>query len=139
MPRRRLFLRLLAGYIALSLIWMVAMFLDAVFVPGATLTESLIALAALVVVPGVLGVVFIWWAWTGWTLDPQPKAMVAVAWGVGGGVLWIIVGTLLLAAVQQATVGDVGNLVGLIPALTAPVGFVIGTLFGWMRVSAQRR
>jgi hypothetical protein len=28
---------------------------------------------------------------------------------------------------------EVGNLVGLIPALTAPIGFVIGAVIGWLR------
>ncbi len=139
MTRRRILPRIVAAYLALSFIWMVALFLDTVFVPGATLSESAIALTALVIVPGLLGVIFVWWAWTGWKLDPQPRAMVAVAWGVAVGVVWAVLGTLLLAAFQRISDGKVSNLVGLIPSLTAPVGFVIGAVVGWVRVTAQRR
>ncbi len=138
MTRRRIIPRLIAGYLALSFIWMVALFFDTVFVPGTTLAESMIALTALVIVPGVLGVVFVWWAWTGWRLDPQPRAMIAVAWGVAGGVVWTTLGTLLLALYQRVSVGEVGNLVGLIPSLTAPLGFVIGAVIGWGRATARR-
>jgi membrane protease YdiL (CAAX protease family) len=137
MTRRRILPRIVAGYLALSFIWMVALFLDTVFVPGATLAESAVAITALVIIPGTLGVVFVWWTWTGWKLDPQPRAMIAVAWGVAGGVVWTVLGTLLLALYQHFTLGEVGNLVGLIPSLTAPVGFVVGAVVGWVRATTR--
>ncbi len=91
------------------------------------------ASALLVAAPAVVGVTLAWWAWRGWAADPQPRWATAVRWGTAGGVLWMVVGTLITRLVWKAAYGDAGNLTGLIAGLTAPIGFLIGFGMGWSR------
>jgi hypothetical protein len=107
-------------------------------IDSATLGEGVLgtvfATALMVLAPIAVALALIWWAWRGWQLHPQPRWITAVRWGFAGGLIWAIAGTIGYAAwlswVQRT---EVGNLVGLIPALTAPIGFVIGAVIGWLR------
>jgi hypothetical protein len=101
---------------------------------GEGIFASLVAGAAMVVIPICVGGLLIWWAFRGWRLDPQPRWMTAMRGGLAGGVLWAIGGTLGYAAWLTWVEGvAVGNLVGLIPSMTAPVGFILGAIAGWWR------
>lgn len=91
------------------------------------------ALALLVAAPLLVGITLAWWAWRGWAADPQPRWATAVRWGTAGGVLWMVVGTLLTGLVWKVAYGETGNLVGLLAGLTAPIGFLIGFGMGWAR------
>ena len=136
MTERHLIARGIAVWAALALASFTLSFADAVFTPGAQSSESLLAGIALILVPATLSAIFAWWAWRGWALEPQPKWVVAARWGVFGGMMWAVTFTLVLAAWQVWVRGlEVGNLVGLPGFLTAPAGFVLGAIAGWVRAS----
>jgi hypothetical protein len=138
MSERHLVARGIAVWAAISLGGFAASLGSAVFTPGAQPSESLLAALALIIVPAALAVVFAWWAWQGWALTPQPKWVVAARWGVFGGMMWAVSVTLFLAAWQVWVRGlEPGNLVGLPGFLTAPAGFVLGAVAGWVKASRR--
>ena len=63
----------------------------------------------------------------------EARVFYVLAWCVGGMVAWYLLGIAVFALWGLATVGEVGNLVGLSPALTAPLGFLAGLVIGLWR------
>jgi hypothetical protein len=98
------------------------------------LPSDILTFVVLFLAPVVCGEALAWWAWKGWSIPVQPRWMTAIRWGVAGGFLWTVAGTLLFIAYMRSVQGrDAGNLAFLPASLTAFVGFLIGFVVGWRR------
>jgi hypothetical protein len=99
----------------------------------ASLVGRIPAMVFLIAVPGGLAASLLWWAWRGWAIDPEPRWIVAIRWGMAGATMWAFLGTLgILAWFSLIVRGDAG-LMPIVAFMSSPVGFVIGAVAGVVR------
>jgi hypothetical protein len=84
-------------------------------------------------IPAALALSLLWWAWRGWALSPEPRWIVAIRWGMAGAVLWSVSGTAAIVGWFSLILHRDAGLLPIVAFLSAPIGFVIGAVWGVRR------